>query len=104
MSIVIRSADPDDAAGACEVVCNSIVHACTRDHLRDPQRLLRWLQNKTVDNFAAWCAHRQIAALSPSSMAARSGSRSSIRTGIFDFATCAPNGWVKASAVVYSMP
>ena len=54
MSIVIRPADPDDAAGACEVVCNSIVHACTRDHLRDPQRLLRWLQNKTVDNFAAW--------------------------------------------------
>lgn len=54
MTILVRPATVDDVAEACEIVRNSILHACERDHARDPQRLSDWLRNKTTENFHTW--------------------------------------------------
>lgn len=50
----IRDAIPEDAPAACIVLKRSIVELCEADHRNDPAILVRWLSNKTHENFCAW--------------------------------------------------
>ena len=50
----IRDALPADAPAACIVLKRSIVELCEADHQNDPNILVRWLGNKTHENFCAW--------------------------------------------------
>ena len=43
-----------DAADACAVVRQSILHCCACDHHHDPAILSAWLANKTPENLAVW--------------------------------------------------
>lgn len=52
----VRDARTTDAAAACAVMRRSIAELCAADHGGDATILARWLDNKTIDNFAAWLA------------------------------------------------
>ena len=52
--MIIRDAEPEDAAAACEVLRRSILELCAADHGDDPQILARWLRNKTPEDVRAW--------------------------------------------------
>jgi GNAT superfamily N-acetyltransferase len=54
--MIIRPAQPDDAAAACEVLRRSITELCERDHGNDGAFLARWLSNKTPQTMSAWIA------------------------------------------------
>lgn len=54
MTITIRTAVPDDAKDACEVLRRSISECCEDDHQRDAAVLAAWLGNKTPDNVRCW--------------------------------------------------
>ncbi len=56
MGIEIRTARPEDAGRACEVLRRSITECCVRDHGDQPSVLQSWLGNKTPDNVASWIA------------------------------------------------
>lgn len=56
MSVCIRPAAIEDAAAACEAVRRSIAELCHADHQGDPERIARWLSNKTVESFRRWIA------------------------------------------------
>ena len=56
MGIEIRTALPEDATAACEVLRRSISECCVADHHNDPKLLDAWLGNKTPDNVASWFA------------------------------------------------
>jgi hypothetical protein len=49
----IRDAIPEDSPTACIVLKRSIAELCEADHRNDPSILVRWLGNKTHDNFCA---------------------------------------------------
>lgn len=53
----IRTADPEDAAAACETVRRSIIELCVADHADDPAILAAWLANKTPADVRAWIAN-----------------------------------------------
>lgn len=50
----IRDALPEDAPAACIVLKRSIAKLCEADHRNDPSILVRWLGNKTRENFCVW--------------------------------------------------
>jgi hypothetical protein len=54
MSAIVREATEADAAAAVGVLIRSISALCVADHGSDPSRLRAWLENKTVQNTAAW--------------------------------------------------
>ena len=54
MGIEIRTAVPEDAVAACEVLRRSITECCVGDHHNDPALLGAWLGNKTPENVASW--------------------------------------------------
>src|SRR4051812_44226158 len=56
MGIEIRTAAPDDAMAACEVLRRSILECCVQDHQHRPEILDAWLGNKTPQNVASWFA------------------------------------------------
>ena len=56
MGIEIRTATPEDASAACQVLRRSITECCVRDHGAQPEILQSWLGNKTPDNVAGWIA------------------------------------------------
>ncbi|MBC7684955.1 MAG: GNAT family N-acetyltransferase [Bdellovibrionales bacterium] len=56
MVIEIRSAVPEDASAACNVLRRSITECCVRDHGAEPGVLQSWLGNKTAENVALWIA------------------------------------------------
>lgn len=56
MGIDIRTAAPDDAFAACEVLRRSIAECCALDHQHRPEILDSWLGNKTPQNVASWFA------------------------------------------------
>ncbi len=56
-AMLIRMADPADAAAACETVRRSIIELCVADHADDPTVLAAWLANKTPADVRAWIAN-----------------------------------------------
>ena len=50
----IRDAISEDAPAACIVLKRAIAELCELDHRNDPSILVRWLGNKTHENFYAW--------------------------------------------------
>jgi GNAT superfamily N-acetyltransferase len=52
--MLIRRADVEDAARACDVMRRSIAELCNADHHDDPAIVGRWLANKTPENVKAW--------------------------------------------------
>lgn len=54
MGIVIRTATPEDASAACEVLRRSILECCAEDHCNDRTVLDAWLGNKTPQTVAGW--------------------------------------------------
>lgn len=54
MTITIRTAVPDDAKDACDVLRRSISECCEDDHRHDAEVLAAWLGNKTPDNVRCW--------------------------------------------------
>lgn len=54
MAITVRSALEADAPAACEVLRRSIRELCSADHHDNEAVLAAWLENKTVENVAAW--------------------------------------------------
>ena len=54
----IRRAVSADAAGACQVLRDSITQLCVADHCNAPEPLAAWLANKTPENLALWIADR----------------------------------------------
>jgi GNAT superfamily N-acetyltransferase len=53
----IRTAEPQDAAAACDMVRRSIIELCAADHADDPAILAAWLANKTPADVRAWIAN-----------------------------------------------
>lgn len=51
---VIRLANPEDAAQACQVLIRSIREICGPDYGNEPTILDQWCANKTVANVTAW--------------------------------------------------
>ncbi|MDE1997192.1 MAG: GNAT family N-acetyltransferase [Rhizobiaceae bacterium] len=51
---MIRTANPDDAEQAIQVIRQSIEELCISDHQRDENILGTWLSNKTPENFRSW--------------------------------------------------
>jgi len=56
MKTEIRTARPEDAAPACNVLCRSISECCTEDHRNDAAILSAWLGNKTPETVGSWFA------------------------------------------------
>lgn len=54
MTIAIRTAVPDDAKDACDVLRRSILECCEDDHRHDAEVLAAWLGNKTPENVRCW--------------------------------------------------
>ena len=54
MGMTIRSAVPEDAFAACDVLRRSISECCVQDHQNDPRLLAQWLGNKTPETVASW--------------------------------------------------
>jgi hypothetical protein len=54
MPLEIRTATPEDAPAACEVMRRSIAELCVPDHRNDEAILQRWLSNKTPEVFVSW--------------------------------------------------
>jgi hypothetical protein len=54
MPLEIRTATPEDAPAACEVMRRSIAELCVPDHRNDEAILKRWLSNKTPEVFVSW--------------------------------------------------
>ncbi|SRR5713101_3057501 len=54
MPLEIRTATPEDASAACEVMRRSIAELCVPDHRNDEAILKRWLSNKTPEVFVSW--------------------------------------------------
>jgi len=52
--ILVRKAVVGDAAGAIELLRDSITQLCVDDHQNDAQTLQLWLQNKTEEAFQRW--------------------------------------------------
>jgi N-acetylglutamate synthase-like GNAT family acetyltransferase len=52
--ISVRSALPEDAASACDVLRRSIRELCVLDHRNDEEVISAWLENKTLDNVRRW--------------------------------------------------
>lgn len=52
----VRRAQAQDAAGAAELLRNSIRELCRADHRDDPAVLAAWLANKTAGNLERWIA------------------------------------------------
>jgi GNAT superfamily N-acetyltransferase len=55
--LVVRTAQPDDAHAAIDVVRRSITELCVADHHGDPPTLARWLANKTPADFVSWLSN-----------------------------------------------
>ncbi|GIL38240.1 GNAT family N-acetyltransferase [Roseiterribacter gracilis] len=51
---MIRAAVESDAEAAALVLRRSITELCARDHNGDPERIERWLANKTPDQLRDW--------------------------------------------------
>ncbi|WP_245312466.1 GNAT family N-acetyltransferase [Rhizobium sp. R693] len=51
---MFRTAKPEDAEQAIQVIRQSIEELCFADHRRDQDILRMWLSNKTPDNFRSW--------------------------------------------------
>ena len=45
---------PDQADKLCDILIQSIVHACVADHQNDPDAINDWLANKTPENVVTW--------------------------------------------------
>ena len=58
MNIEIRTARPEDAAAACNVLCRSIFECCVEDHHNDQAILAAWLGNKTPATVESWFLSR----------------------------------------------
>jgi ribosomal protein S18 acetylase RimI-like enzyme len=56
MPLEIRTASPEDAVAACQVIRRSIAELCVADHRNDEAILKPWLSNKTPEVFAYWIA------------------------------------------------
>lgn len=56
MNIEIRTARPEDAIDACNVLRRSISECCTDDHRNDGAILAAWLGNKTPETVTCWFA------------------------------------------------
>ncbi len=54
MPLEIRTATPEDATAACQVMRRSITELCVPDHRNDEAILKRWLSNKTPEVFVSW--------------------------------------------------
>jgi GNAT superfamily N-acetyltransferase len=54
MPLEIKTASPEDAVAACQVMRRSIAELCVADHRHDEAILKRWLSNKTPDVFVSW--------------------------------------------------
>jgi len=55
---MIQPAQPDQAAEICAVIRRSITELCVEDHGNNPEKLARWLENKTVENCEQWLFNR----------------------------------------------
>ena len=55
--MLIRKAQIDEAAKACDVLRRSILELCGADHHNDPAIVRRWLANKTPAEVGSWIAH-----------------------------------------------
>lgn len=55
-SFAIQPAQVRDAVAICDVVRRSIIELCVLDHQNNQAWLDEWLENKTVENIAAWIA------------------------------------------------
>lgn len=56
MGFELRTAVPDDALAACDVLRRSILECCVQDHQHQPDVLHAWLGNKTPQTVAGWFA------------------------------------------------
>ena len=56
MPLEIRTASPEDAIAACQVMRRSIAELCVADHRHDEAILKPWLSNKTLEVFLSWIA------------------------------------------------
>lgn len=54
--MLIRKAQIDEAAKACDVLRRSILELCGADHHDDPAIVRRWLANKTPAEVGSWIA------------------------------------------------
>ncbi|MGH8810194.1 MAG: GNAT family N-acetyltransferase [Noviherbaspirillum sp.] len=54
MTTEIRTARPEDAVSACNVLRRSISECCTEDHRNDAAILSAWLGNKTPETVRTW--------------------------------------------------
>src|SRR5258707_11040363 len=54
MPLEIRTAGPEDALAACQVMRRSIAELCVADHRNDEAILKPWLCNKTPEVFLSW--------------------------------------------------
>jgi GNAT superfamily N-acetyltransferase len=54
MPLEIRTAKPEDALAACQVMRRSIAELCVADHRNDGAILKPWLSNKTPEAFVSW--------------------------------------------------
>jgi len=54
MTLVIRRAEPTDAAAICAVLRASITELLAGEHRNDHATLGAWLENKTVENVLTW--------------------------------------------------
>ncbi|NKB35524.1 MAG: GNAT family N-acetyltransferase [Pseudomonadales bacterium] len=52
--VEIRKAQVSDARQCSEVLCSSIRELCSADHNDDEQLILKWIDNKTEENFRKW--------------------------------------------------
>jgi GNAT superfamily N-acetyltransferase len=53
-ALLIQRAEASDAQACIVTLRASIEHLCVLDHGHDPERLIPWLANKTVENFQVW--------------------------------------------------
>src|SRR5260370_20150111 len=54
MPLEIRTATPEAATAACQVMRRSITELCVPDHRNDGAILKQWLSNKTPEVFVSW--------------------------------------------------
>jgi predicted N-acetyltransferase YhbS len=63
MKIEIRTARPEHAVAACDVLRRSISECCTEDHRNDEAILAAWLGNKTPETVESWFLSRSSCSL-----------------------------------------
>ncbi len=60
MTLIIRSAQQQDAVQAATVLCESIRQLCVADHCNDDETVAAWTANKTPDNFQKWLVNPEL--------------------------------------------